>query len=212
MEVYKKVIAQPIIQLGAYPGYTSAVADEVRKECVIAKEKIEEAAAAVVKQVVAPDSLYMSVQPIPPLLDHARIHAKSTHIVIKQGFDIINALQAAFLRHLPSPEELEARVKTATSLKLSNYSEDTQTAKKRRELNERLERVDKAVQGLVKALDFDETNPLDDFWLNTLKRKARNEPPPSNEERLRKNSFEEADRARRYSANPLMRNMSNEVD
>ena len=48
VEVHKKVIAQPIIQLGAYPGYTSAVADEVRKECVIAKEKIEEVAAAVV--------------------------------------------------------------------------------------------------------------------------------------------------------------------
>ena len=178
VEVHKKVIAQPIIQLGAYPGYTTAVAAVVRAECVIAKTNIEAAVASVVEQVGANNSLYIRVQPLYPLLDKARITMRATGSKHHHAYDIINALQVAFLRHLPSPEQLKEGVRTATGLKLSEFVEDTQTAEKRRELDERLARVEFSMVALVRALDVDPEDPvkrLDAAWLDELKKRALNE-------------------------------------
>ena len=72
------------------------------------------------------------------------------------------------MRHLPNAVQLKAAVVARADLKLSSFHEDEQTGRKRRELDERLTRVRDATRSLVRALDVDESSPLDGAWLSEL--------------------------------------------
>ena len=74
----------------------------------------------------------------------------------------------AFIRHLPNAERLKSVVAERAELKLSSFEEELGAQRKRGEIDERLARVRMAVRGLVRALDVDESVPLDDAWLMAL--------------------------------------------
>ena len=53
-------------------------------------------------------------------------------------------------------------------IKLSSFLEDAETARKRCDLDVRLRRLRDATRSLVRALDVDESKPLDSTWLAEL--------------------------------------------
>ena len=165
VELHRRVIAQPIIQLGAHPEFTQAIADVVTAECGERRKKIECAAEAVLEHVAADVSQYVHVQPSEDM-QLATLRFKGTKGERGRPY-FADALKAAFMRHLPTHAQLKRAV-LRKEIKLSSFAEDEETARKRRELDERLVRVCHATCSLVRALDVDETSPLDTAWLAQL--------------------------------------------
>jgi hypothetical protein len=82
-----------------------------------------------------------------------------------------DALKTAFMRYLPTHAQLKEAV-LRKDIKLSSFQEDAETARKRRDLDVRLCRVRDATRSLVRALDVDESKPLDSTWLAELQRES----------------------------------------
>lgn len=171
-EVHKRIVSQPIIQLGAYPDFTRAIADVVRTECAERHRKLERATTAIIDQVSADASMYIHVVP-GDALETAELCFRSERkpgVYDQPGVYIVDALKAAFMRYLPAPQQLQAAVaeRASRDLKLSRFEESAQAATKRLEIEERLTRVRGATRALVRALDVDESSPLDSAWLAKL--------------------------------------------
>ena len=81
----------------------------------------------------------------------------------------LDALKTAFMRYLPTHAQLKQAV-LRKDIKLSSFQEDAETARKRCDLDVRLRRVRDATRSLVRALDVDESKPLDGTWLAELQR------------------------------------------
>jgi len=165
------VVEQPIIALGQYPGFTSAVAEIVRAECAARRGLVEQAAAAVMDEITAAVSQFFYVEPSPDLLTVTinPVFPSSGHgRPPRPGALFTDALKVAFIRHLPNAERLKSVVAERAELKLSSFEEELGAQRKRGEIDERLARVRMAVRGLVRALDVDESVPLDDAWLMAL--------------------------------------------
>ena len=167
------MVEQPIIALGQYPGFTSAVAEIVRAECAARRGLVEQAAAAVMDEITtavsqflylepSPDLLSVTIHPVFPSSGHGRNHRP------RPGGLFTDALKVAFIRHLPNAERLKSVVAERAELKLSSFEEELDAQRKRGAIDERLARVRMAVRGLVRALDVDESVPLDDAWLMAL--------------------------------------------
>ena len=173
VERNQQVVEQPIIALGQYPGFTSAVAEIVRAECAARRGLVERAAAAVMDEITtavsqlfyvepSPDLLTVTIHPVYPSSGHGRAHRP------RPGGLFTDALKVAFIRHLPNAERLKSVVDERAELKLSSFEEELGAQRKRGEIDQRLARVRMAVRGLVRALDVDESVPLDDAWLMAL--------------------------------------------
>lgn len=159
IELHRQVLEQPIMPLGQYPGFTAAITEVVRAECVARRSRVAQATACVVDQITADLGQFFHYEPSADLLN------VTIHFVPSL---FINALKVAIIRHLPSAEQFKVVVAERPEIKLSSFKEDGQAEPKRREINERLSRVRTAVRGLVRALDVDESNPLDGAWLVAL--------------------------------------------
>ena len=169
VELHKMIVAERIIQLGSYPGFTSAVVDVLRKECVKSSEAIRCAAARIVEQLTMDASLYVYYIPDDACRNvTVRFSDRRYGTNVVNGSDVfVNALKAAFIRHLPDPERLKSVVASDT-LHLSTFTETESVRDKRRDIDEHIARVRAATRELIKALDVDESKPLDGEWLVKL--------------------------------------------
>ena len=149
------------------------VAEIVRAECAARRGLVEQAAAAVMDEITtavsqflylepSPDLLTVTIHPVFPSSGHGRNHRP------RPGGLFTDALKVAFIRHLPNAERLKSVVAERAELKLSSFEEELGAQRKRGAIDERLARVRMAVRGLVRALDVDESVPLDDAWLMAL--------------------------------------------
>jgi len=163
IELHKRVIEQKIIQLGQYPDFTAKVAAVLRGECKKSSEAIGNAAKAIVDELVNPTSCYLWCAPGAACLD-------VTVCFEERGDDrlFVLALKTAFIRHLPGPGRLKSVVSESAELRLSRFEEDRRALDERCALDERIKRVRDAARGLTRALDVDESNPLDSEWLHAL--------------------------------------------
>ena len=169
IDLHRQVLEQSIIPLGQYPGFTSAVTEVVRAECVVRRAKIARATAAVVGGLTADVSLYLVCEPSASLQEVTIRLVQGGEELPQPNF--MDALKVAFIRHLPNAARLKAVVAEHPELKLSSFAEDGAAQRKRLEIDQRLSRVRTAVRGLVGALDVDESSPLDDAWLEALQAK-----------------------------------------
>lgn len=165
VELHTHVITTPIIQLGAYPEFTNAIASAVRDECTVRSQRIKDATEAVIAHLGAQVSQYIHLVPY-ERLDGAQFHFKRSEST--GHYAITDALKVAILRHLPHAERLKAVVAEKMKLKVSSFQEDEHTSRTRRELDGRLARVRDVIRGLVRALDVDKSKPLDGMWLAAL--------------------------------------------
>ena len=165
IDVHKQVIAQPIIQLGAYPDFTKAIADVVKAECSERRKRIEQAAHAILDHLTADVSQYVRIVP------HQDMQRATIRLIADDAGNVLffDALKTAFMRYLPTHAQLKQAV-LRKDIKLSSFQEDTETARKRCDLDVRLRRVRDAMRSLVRALDVDESKPLDGTWLAELQR------------------------------------------
>ena len=167
IDVHKQVIAQPIIQLGAYPDFTKAIADVVKAECSKRRVRIEQAAKAILDHLTADVTQYVRIVP------HQDMQRATIYLAVDAAGNVLffDALKTAFMRYLPTHAQLKEAV-LRKDIKLSSFEEDAETARKRRDLDVRLRRVRDATRSLVRALDVDESKPLDSTWLAELQRES----------------------------------------
>ena len=133
-----------------YPGFTSAVVDVLRKECVKSSEAIRCAAARIVEQLTMDASLYVYYMPDDACRNvTVRFSDRRYGTNVVNGSDVfVNALKAAFIRHLPDPERLKSVVASDT-LHLSTFTETESVRDKRRDIDERIARVRAATRELI---------------------------------------------------------------
>ena len=167
IDVHKQVIAQPIIQLGAYPDFTKAIADVVKAECSKRRVRIEQAAKAILDHLTADVTQYVRIVP------HQDMQRATIYLAVDAAGNVLffDALKTAFMRYLPTHAQLKEAV-LRKDIKLSSFEEDAETARKRRDLDVRLRRVRDATRSLVRALDVDKSKPLDSTWLAELQRES----------------------------------------
>jgi len=167
VELHKRVVAKPIVQLSAYPEFTDAVARVVLDECNARSKQIEDAAEAVIEHLGSQVSQYLRLVPNSDLTG-ASIHFEPRSSGGGHGYSVTDALKMAFVRFLPHAERLKAVMRQRSDLKLSDFREEESTMRKRQELNDRLARVRSVTRGLIQALDVDTSKPLDRTWLASL--------------------------------------------
>ena len=164
VELHKKVIQTPIIQLDQYPDYCKAVADAVASECGSASDRIGKTGHRIFEHIVNLDtnSKFVTVEAEPDCM-RARISVDVAGLT--------NAIKVAFMRYLPEPEMLKSMVQMNPDLKLSKYDEDPVAKAKRDDLDSAIKLVHDTTGRLIKVLDKVANKPLNREWLEELQEK-----------------------------------------